>query len=122
MTQSYIYIKCSNKKQEAQNNMFTVISILDIPLYGHFKVMACTINVTISHSQSYTFKRMWWKAMLNSDVDGLHSILSGFEFVAHTVQNEVKPFMRSLLPTVLHHLLLPCQKPLFPHLFVQLVV
>lgn len=73
--------------------MFTVISILDIPLSGHFKVMACTINVTIFHSESYTVKRTWWKAMLNSDADGLHSIPSGFEFVAHRVGNEVKPFI-----------------------------
>jgi hypothetical protein len=71
--------------------MCTVLSILDIPSCAHFKVMSCTINVTLSHSETYTAKRLWWKATLNCNVDGLHGIASGFEFVAHRVGNEVKP-------------------------------
>jgi hypothetical protein len=51
------------------------------------------LNATISHSESYIVKRMWWKAMFNSDADGLHSIPPGFEFVANKVGNEVKPFI-----------------------------
>ena len=102
--------------------MFTVISILDIPLCSHFKFMACTIKVTISHSESYTVKIMWWKAMLNSDADGLHSFPSGFESVAHRVRDEVKPFIRIPCYQPCYTIFYPGQKPPFLRLFVQLVV
>ena len=36
--------------------------------------------------------------MLNSDVDGIHSIPSGFEFVANRVGNKVKPFIQYKYP------------------------